>query len=87
MAKYGVKRLREFPRSVTATDPWQLLYLAGAVFLFLSRRMSSSFRTGSPFIGLLVKCQALALGPTGRKRHRMNPRLVGAAKAYNEGGG
>lgn len=44
-----MKRLREFLRSVTPADPWQLLYLAGAVFLFLSPRMSWSFGTGRPF--------------------------------------
>jgi len=69
-----------------------------AASIFSWGRLSLSFATDElvvqgrkPFIGLLVKCQALDaccdFGPTGRKRHRMNPRLVGAAKAYNEGGG
>ena len=38
-----MKRVLEFIRSVIPEDPWQLLYLAGAVFLFLSSRMAWNF--------------------------------------------
>ena len=44
-----MKRLLEFIRSVIPEDAWQLLYLAGAVFLFLSPRMRWSFQTEIPF--------------------------------------
>lgn len=44
-----MKRVLEFIRSVIPEDPWQLLYLVGAVFLFLSPRMRWSFETGIPF--------------------------------------
>lgn len=52
-----MKRVLEFIRSVIPADPWQLLYLVGAVFLFLSTRMKWSFQGGIPFgfvaLGLL----------------------------------
>jgi membrane protease YdiL (CAAX protease family) len=35
-----MKRVFEFVRSVTPADPWQLLYIAGAVFLFISPRLT-----------------------------------------------
>jgi len=35
-----MKRAAEFIRSVTPADPWQLLYLAGAIFLFISPRLT-----------------------------------------------
>lgn len=44
-----MKRVLGFIRSVIPEDPWQLLYLAGAVFLFLSPRMRWSFQSGIPF--------------------------------------
>ena len=44
-----MKRVLEFVRSIIPEDPWQLLYLAGAVFLFLSPRMRWSFQSGIPF--------------------------------------
>jgi len=51
-----MKRIVEFLRSVTPSDPWQLLYLAGAVFLFLSPRLDWSFAAlpsfGYIFLGL-----------------------------------
>jgi len=44
-----VKRVLEFIKSVIPADPWQLLYLVGAVFLFLSPRLRWSFQTRIPF--------------------------------------
>ena len=39
-------RIGEFLRSVIPADPWQLLYLAGAVFLFISPRLTWLFGIG-----------------------------------------
>ena len=44
-----MKRVLEFIRSIIPVDPWQLLYLVGAVLLFISTRMRWSFATGIPF--------------------------------------
>lgn len=44
-----MKRVLEFIRSVIPADPWQLLYLAGAVFLFLSPRLNWLFEAKTPF--------------------------------------
>jgi hypothetical protein len=33
-----VKRAVQFIRSVIPSDPWQLVFLAGAIFLFISPR-------------------------------------------------
>jgi membrane protease YdiL (CAAX protease family) len=41
-----VTRIGEFLRSVIPPDPWQLLYLAGAIFLFISPRLTWLFGTG-----------------------------------------
>lgn len=44
-----MKRVLEFIRSIIPTDHWQLLYLVGAVLLFLSPRLKWSFQGGIPF--------------------------------------
>ncbi len=46
-------RIGEFLRSVIPADPWQMLYLAGAVFLFISPRLTWLFGTGIAY-GFMV---------------------------------
>ncbi len=47
-------RIVEFLRSVIPADPWQLLYLAGAVFLFISPRLTWLFGTGIAYSFMVI---------------------------------
>ena len=47
-------RIGEFLRSVIPADPWQLLYLAGAVFLFISPRLTWLFGTGIAYSFMVI---------------------------------
>ena len=51
-----MKRFLELIRSVIPVDPWQLLYLVGALLLFLSPRLSWPFESGiaSGFVALAL---------------------------------
>jgi membrane protease YdiL (CAAX protease family) len=49
-----MKQLVEFLRSVTPADPWQLLYLIGTVFLFISPRLTWLIGSGVTFDFLVL---------------------------------
>jgi membrane protease YdiL (CAAX protease family) len=49
-----VTRIGEFLRSVIPADPWQLLYLVGAVFLFMSPRLTWLFGTGIAYSFMVI---------------------------------